>query len=241
MILNFEQRPTDSPFIEAIWRNHSEVGGSFISAAVGHWEIVVTKYNGKVTLTVRGPETRATLAHCPPGAEHYGMYFKMGSFMPYLPASQLRDGAITLPDSTGNSFWLNGSIWQVPEYENLEIFVNRLVREGLLVREPVVSAALRGRPIDMSIRTAQRKFLRATGLTHGSISQIDRARHATLLLKQGVSILDTVSQAGYADQPHLTRSLKHYIGQTPAQLLYGHGSTQLSFLFKTTDFPRATM
>jgi hypothetical protein len=114
MILNFEQRPTDSPFIEAIWRNYSEVGGSFISAAVGHWEIVVTKYNGKVTLTVRGPETQATLAYCPPGAEHYGMYFKMGSFMPYLPASQLRDGGITLPDSIGNSFWLNGSAWEIP-------------------------------------------------------------------------------------------------------------------------------
>ncbi len=39
------------------------------------------------------------------------------------------------------------------------------------------------------------------------------------LLQQGVSIVDTVDQAGYADQPHLTRSLKRFIGQTPAQLL----------------------
>jgi hypothetical protein len=37
-------------------------------------------------------------------------------------------------------------------------------------------------------------------------------------LQQGVSILDTVEQAGYFDQPHLTRSLKYLIGQTPAQI-----------------------
>jgi hypothetical protein len=195
--------------------------------------MVVTHYEGKVTLTIRGPETKATVAYCPPGAEHFGLYFKMGSFMPYLPASQLRDGAVTLPESTGNSFWLMGASWQIPEYENLEVFVERLVREGLLVREPVIHTALRGNPTDVSVRSVQRKFLHATGLTQGAISQIDRARHATLLLQQGVSILDTVDQAGYADQPHLTRSLKHYIGQTPAQLLHEQETTQLSFLFKT--------
>ncbi len=46
-----------------------------------------------------------------------------------------------------------------------------------------------------------------------------RARHARTLLQQGISILDTVEQAGYADQPHLTRSLKRFMGQTPAQIL----------------------
>jgi methylphosphotriester-DNA--protein-cysteine methyltransferase len=39
------------------------------------------------------------------------------------------------------------------------------------------------------------------------------------LLQQGVSILDTVDQAGYFDQPHLTRALKHLMGQTPAQII----------------------
>jgi methylphosphotriester-DNA--protein-cysteine methyltransferase len=88
--------------------------------------------------------------------------------------------------------------------------------------------------VDLSIRSRQRKFLQATGLTHGAVSQIDRARYATILLKQGRSILDTVYQAGYSDQPHLTRSLKYYIGQTPAQLIRERESTQLSFLFRTS-------
>jgi hypothetical protein len=50
-------------------------------------------------------------------------------------------------------------------------------------------------------------------------------------LKQGVSILDTVYQAGYFDQAHLTRSLKYLIGQTPGQII--RAEEQLSFLYKT--------
>jgi AraC-like DNA-binding protein len=61
-------------------------------------------------------------------------------------------------------------------------------------------------------------------------------RYATHLLQQGVSILDTVEQAGYFDQPHLTRSLKYLIGQTPAQILQKSRPEQMPFLYKTTPF-----
>jgi methylphosphotriester-DNA--protein-cysteine methyltransferase len=70
----------------------------------------------------------------------------------------------------------------------------------------------------MSLRTVRRRFLLATGLTYKAIEQIERAKQAADLLEQGVSLLDTAYQAGYADQPHMTRSLKHFIGHTPAQI-----------------------
>jgi methylphosphotriester-DNA--protein-cysteine methyltransferase len=81
------------------------------------------------------------------------------------------------------------------------------------------------------LRSAQRHFLRATGITHNAIRRIERARHATNLLRQGVAIADAVYEAGYFDQAHLTRSLKHLIGQTPAQII--RAEEQLSFLYKT--------
>ena len=107
------------------------------------------------------------------------------------------------------------------------------MRDGLLVRTPVVQAALHDQLKDLSLRTAQRHFLRTTGLTHSAVRQIERARYATTRLQQGLSILDVVYEAGYFDQPHLTRSLKYYIGQTPAQILDRSRSQQLSFLYKT--------
>jgi hypothetical protein len=51
------------------------------------------------------------------------------------------------------------------------------------------------------------------------------------LLREGVSIFDVVVGAGYFDQAHLTRSLKHFIGETPAKII--QGEKQLSFLYNT--------
>jgi AraC-like DNA-binding protein len=65
----------------------------------------------------------------------------------------------------------------------------------------------------------QRRIVQATGLTRHTIRQIERAHAAAALLEQGVAILDVVDHLGYADQPHLTRSLRRFIGDTPAHLL----------------------
>jgi AraC-like DNA-binding protein len=199
-----------------------------------HCEIVVTRFKGEAIVTVRGPEIRATPAYCPPDAEWVGIVFKAGSFMPILPASRIMDrNDVNLPKATSQSFWLNGRAWQLPDFENADTFVDWLARDGLLVHDPLVDAVVRGEPLNMSPRSVQRRFVQATGLTQSGVHQIERARYATALLKQGVSILDTVFQAGYYDQPHLTHSLKHYIGLTPAQIADQNRTEKLSFLYKT--------
>jgi AraC-like DNA-binding protein len=216
----FDTRPSEVPFVEAIWQTQSDHSGSFISTAENRWEMVVTSYKNKTTFTVRGPETKATPVDYPADFEVFGIIFKYGAFMPHLPFSKLLDrNEVTLPEATSKSFWLHGAAWQFPDYENADTFVARLVREELLVYDPVVEAVLQNRPLEMSLRSIQRRFLRATGLTRGTFDQIERARQAVSLLEQGISITEAVYQAGYADQPHLTRSLKHFMGQTPAQIL----------------------
>jgi AraC-like DNA-binding protein len=236
MFLNFEARLSDSPFVERVWRSHSERGGPFVSIAAANFEMAVSRLAGRTFLTLRGPETKATTIVCPPGGEWLGIRFRLGTFMPRLPPEQLRDhNDVTLPDASSRSFWLDGSVWEYPDFDNAEDFVARLVREGIITREPAVDAVVRDEQPARSLRTAQRHFLRATGLTHRTVQQIERARHATNLLREGISILDTVHDAGYFDQAHLTRSLKHLIGQTPGEI--GRGRTQLSFLYKTEPLP----
>lgn len=235
MFLIFDDRPSDSPFVERIWRCHSERAGTFLSIASSYWEMVVTRHQGKTTLTVRGPETKATTMDCPAEGAWIGIRFKLGTFMPQLPVRDLRDRRdVNLPDASGRSFWLNGSAWEYPDFENAEPFVSRLAHEGLIARDLTVTAALQGQMKDLSIRSAQRHFLQATGMTHSTFRQIERARLATNLLRQGVSILDTVHEAGYFDQAHLTRSLKYLIGQTPTKIV--REDQQLSFLYKTISF-----
>ncbi|OJV99216.1 MAG: hypothetical protein BGO39_17275 [Chloroflexi bacterium 54-19] len=214
-----EERLSDSPYVEKVWRTVSYQPGNFTSIAVSHWEMVVTKYRGRIDIMVRGPETRATIAPAPPDAEFFGIQFKMGTFLSKFPATGLVDSGILLPEACSKTFWLDGAAWQFPTFENADTFVTRLNRGGLLHQDNVVADTLAGQVKDLSLRSVQRRFLRVTGLTHTVIEQINRARQAQALLEQGVSILDTVDRAGYADQPHLTRSLKRLIGQTPAQIL----------------------
>ena len=237
MIIFDEDRPSDSPFVERIWRAHSEGARPFLSIAESRSEMVVTRHHGKLTLTVRGPETKATpLGDCPADSEWLGIRLKPGAFLLPLPARNLVDAAVTLPHATGQSFWLGGLVWQFPDSDNADTFVAWLVRKGLLLREPIVGEALHGRLKDLSLRSVQRRFLQATGVTQSTARQIERARSATLLLQQGVSILNTINEAGYYDQPHLTRSLKYFIGQTPAQIMHQSQPEQLSYLYKTTLF-----
>jgi AraC-like DNA-binding protein len=220
MTFILEERPSDSAFVETVWHARCARPGSFISGAATYWEMVVSRYEGKVTFIVRGPETTAMpLVYQQVGAEWLGIRFRLGAFMPLLlPQTLLDRRDVELPEAARNTFWLHGAAWEFPTYENAETFVERLTRQNLLDRDPVVEATLQGREHAVSIRALQYRFLRATGLRYKTIRQIERARHAKALLEQGVSIPDAVLTTGYFDQSHLTNSLKRFLGQTPAQL-----------------------
>jgi hypothetical protein len=218
MFPHFIERPSDSPFVERIWMTQSERAGSFTSISTVFWSMVISKCNGRITISLHGPETGATCKDFPAEAEWFGIAFRLGTFVPYILPGSLIDRNIVLPGTSGRSFSLCHSAWQFPNYENADTFVDQLVRSGILVHDPVMSAIHQGQSPSLSLRSIQYRFLRSTGLSQRTIRQIERARYATSLLKQGVSIFDTVYEAGYSDQPHLTRSLKHFIGHTPAEI-----------------------
>ncbi|MCC6455695.1 MAG: helix-turn-helix transcriptional regulator [Caldilineaceae bacterium] len=215
----FEERLSDSPYIETITQGRSAGEGSTIRPAEIHWHMVLVRYQGNVQFLVVGPLTTAGVVNYIDGAELLWIKFKLGTFMPHLPPKTFLDVETSLPGAASQSFWLKGAAWQFPDYENVDTFVERLVREEVLVRDPVVDAVLQDQPPALSPRTVRHRFLHTTGLTQNHIHQFERAQRAAALLRQGVSILDTVYETGYFDQPHLTRSLKQWIGHTPAQIL----------------------
>jgi AraC-like DNA-binding protein len=230
--IHFEDRASDHPFVEKVWRCRSERADTFLSVAANNFEMAVTRLEGKSFLTLRGPETAATALDCPADGEWICIRFKVGTFMPrFLPGSLRDHKDVTLQPATGHSFWLNGSALEYPDFDNAETLVKRLAKSGILSHDPIVDDTLLRRPRELSLRSAQRHFLRSTGVTYGTFRQIERARYATSLLRGGVSILDVVSRAGYFDQAHLTRSLRRFIGETPTKII--QGQRQLSFLYKT--------
>ena len=232
MFLSFDHRASDSPFVERVWRCHSSAGGVFHSLAESNLELVVTRLLGLTRVTLRGPVTKPSMVDCPPNGHWTAIRFRLGTYLPNLPtALLLNHNSLDLPLMAGDRFWLEGAAWEIPTFENAEAFVDRLARHGAIACDPAVGSAILGDPQALTLRSVQRHFLQATGITHGLFRQIERARFAVDLLRGGSSILDVVHDAGYFDQPHLTRSLKRLTGQTPRTIV--REKVQLSFLYKT--------
>lgn len=218
MSIIFEQRASDSPYVESVTRGWTVESGAPIRPAEIGFHLVFSKWQGRRFPIITGPWTSSGRVTYDAGAEVLWIRLKPGVFLPHLPTRRLIDKETTLPEAAGRSFWLKGAAWQFPDYDNADTFINRLVHDDLLACDTVVTAALQDRPVDVSARTMRHRFLHATGQTQSHIRQFQRAQQALTLLQGGASILDTVYEAGYYDQPHLTRALKHFTGYTPAQI-----------------------
>jgi len=95
--------------------------------------------------------------------------------MPSLPTPLLLDHHdVALPVSADGSFDLNGFRWPLPDLENAESYVAALARRGVIARDDVVEAAIRGGGQPLTIRSIQRHFRATTGMTHGLFRRIER-------------------------------------------------------------------
>lgn len=214
----YEPRPSDSPIAETIMQGRSVSAGIVIRPAACNWHLVMSKYEGHIQLMVVGPWTASGVLPYVEGAELLWIKLRLGTFMPHLPISQFLDSETILPSATSKSFWLKGSAYQFPNFDNADTFLDRLARDGILTQDPIVGSVLQGHRLDLSPRTVRLRFAQATGLTQNHIQQVERAQRAAALLRHGIAIPDVAFDLGYYDQPHLTHSLKRWIGYTPAQI-----------------------
>jgi hypothetical protein len=234
MPLENEDRPSESAYVHRVWRSRASGVARMTSIATSNWELVFWAHEGRVHAAVRGPETTASSVDVPDGSESFGITFAHGTSIPHLPPARLVDSAWQSPHATATRFVLGGDEWLIPGFESAEQFVVRLVREGVVVRDPLVDDVVAGRMPDVGTRSVQRRVAAATGLTQGGIRQIERARQAAILLGEGVASLEVVNRLGYYDQPHLARSLTRFIGRTATELRRRDAAEQpLSLLYKT--------
>jgi len=124
MSIIYEERLSDSPYVETITQGRTASDGSTIRPAEISWHMVFVRVKGRAHPLVVGPLTTAGVASWGEGAEILWIKFKLGVFMPHLSTRTLLDMETRLPGAASNSFWLKGSAWQFPDYENVETFVN---------------------------------------------------------------------------------------------------------------------
>lgn len=206
-----------------VWAAECDSPTDFSSIASVNPGIGFARIGGTTTVHLRGPASTASTLSCPRDAEYFGADFRLGAYLPTFPPAglaNLQDALLpTLPDGR---ILLDGQAWEMPTPENVDVFVNRLQRSGLLILDPLIEELRHdGAVHGMPKRTAQSRFVRAVGLSRRKLQIIERTRYAAGLLHAGAAIADVVSDAGFHDQPHLTRSLRQLIGHTPAEVARG--------------------
>jgi hypothetical protein len=209
--------------VDRIWTAKCDSPTDFSSIASVSPGIGFVRVRGATTVHLRGPQTMAMTLSCPRDAEYFGADFRLGAYLPMFPPAwlaNLQDALLpTLPDGR---IVLDGRAWEMPTPQNLDVFIGRLARAGLLVFDPLVEELRYGGAVGtVPERTAQSRFVRAVGLSRRKLQPIERARHAARLLRAGAAITDVVSSAGYYDQPHMTRALRQLIGHTPGEVARG--------------------
>jgi hypothetical protein len=219
--------PTGS--LQRVWTAVCESPTDFSSIAKGYPSIAFARIAGRTTVHLRGPETKATAMSCPRDAQFFGAELRVGAYLRMSPPAQLANlQDVVLPTLSDGRILLDGRAWEMPTPQNVDVFIDRLERAGLLVFDPLVDALRHGDTArNVPERTAQSRFVRAVGISRRSLRVIERAGQAALLLRAGTPIADVIHALQYHDQPHLTRELQRLIGHTPGVLAAGHDRPDL--------------
>ena len=72
--------------------------------------------------------------------------------------------------------------------------------------------------LGISRRRLESGFQRRIGLPPGTVARVARFQRAVTMLAVGTELPRAAADAGYADQPHLTREVRRMAGLTPAAL-----------------------
>jgi hypothetical protein len=218
--MNYVQqtRPVVSPYVQSITSIRFTAAGETLMQPDGCWDIAILMRGEQLQVLRTGLTTRAVIYEHLPGDESLVISFRPSAFMPLMPGPLMRDEGVLLEKFGSRNFWIGTDVPEIPTLENADVFVDHLVRAGIVESNDIVAAVLDGQPKAMSERTLQRHFLKTTGLTYKSFTVIERAQKAVSLLRMGRSAADVAFALGYADQAHMINSLKAIMGQTPGQI-----------------------
>jgi hypothetical protein len=213
------RRDSDNPYIDTVWTTQNVGDGIYLATPDGSWDLIVMiDKNGRRHMIIAGQATRPMEIPYTAGTGSVVISFTPGAYLPYYPAEILVDSVEILENVDDDHFILAGHTFAFPTFENVELFVEKLVTLGILKNNGIVDGVIKGTPKAMSKRAVQRHFSATTGLTQKYLDQIKQAQRAVTLLQQGKKPIEVAQDAGYSDQPHLAKSLKKIMKSKPSAI-----------------------
>ncbi|MFE6734354.1 helix-turn-helix domain-containing protein [Microbacterium sp. NPDC057650] len=217
----YEEHHPDSPVLECVWQARAARDERYLVPAVEYWDLwFARERSGELRAGISGPTLGHRWIRSTIGEHSWGIQLKAHVVLPGISKQLLlgREQALTV--EAGRVVIRERAV-PFPEYDDLGAFTDRLLELDVLRHDDDVRRMVSGDDAGYSERHRQRRVREATGLTRKRIDQLSRAREAFALLLQGMPPNECAARCGFADQAHLTRSLRVFHGQTPAQVLSG--------------------
>lgn len=210
----YRQHPSVLPFVNCLWWIRVDEAGEWGDVARETWGLAfIRRIDGTMAAELVGPSYRHVTFGGDVGDEYWGADFHPHVTMRGVDKPALTGKFVRLPVADGQ-FWVGNDAYPIPGFAELEGFLAGLGRQGIISSQAhaIVHQAT------VSRRSNQRYYRQTVGLSRRQSEQIKRAEQAASLLRTGMSPAEVAAEAGYADQAHLTRSLKKFLGRTPARL-----------------------
>lgn len=216
-------RESSSPLVSVLWWVEVDQDASYTDAANEFWGIAFNRRAGReqVGATLIGPSTTPRTLEMRAGDLGWGVELPAHVFLRHVPKLSLLGEMRELP-CDGSFVEIGGVRLPVPAFGDeaaLERLLGRLHRQGVLVADDDLAAALAGEDPAYSERQLRRRSSSAAGLGQKQLQQLTRARTAYRLLHEGRSLAEAATEAGYSDQAHMTRSMRAVAGMSPAKIL----------------------
>lgn len=214
-----QSRTSDHPYIDRVWYSQNLTDGVYLATPDGSWDLIVgADQKGKKSMMLTGQATEPAYIPYQANTSAVVISFAPGVFLPSMTAQLLVDRAIMLPTVDDDHFQLADHTFAFPAFDNAEELVEQMITAGILQHDALVTSHTTAQPKAASKRAVQRHFVQTTGLTPHQLKQIQRAQEAVRLLKDGKKPSDAAADAGYTDQPHLSKSLKKIMHRKPSDV-----------------------
>lgn len=179
--------------------------------------IILVRSSNSAEVILRGPETKPRGDILLPGYPWTGIRLRPGIQIKNFPTQKMTNSFQTLPADSNGQFEFEGTLLQFPDFDNVEQLIKQMYDLGYIGGKVLHSEELPKQ--GMSLKSYSRYVKRNTGLSPYKLHQLQRMAEAMRLLREGMPGATVASQLGFADQAHLTRAAKQFLGHTPKELL----------------------
>jgi hypothetical protein len=215
--LIWKERPSALEAIDSVWTGAASEITPRTVLADPCTSLILVKSKDSSEVILRGPETKPRGDILVPGYTWTGIRLKPGIQLKNFPTQQFTDKFRTLPGDSNGYFEFEGTKLQFPDFGNVEQLIEQMYDLGYISGKVLDSQELPKQ--DMSPKSYSRYVKRSTGLSPYKLHQLQRMAEAFRLLRQGMPAAAVASELGFADQAHLARAAKQFLGHTPKELL----------------------